>query len=107
MPYWNLSEIPRKVGKIFTRYAMLVKVSTKGQITLPKDLRQSLGIEPGSSVMISRRDDVLVLRPVTETLFDLIGSIPVEGSQDFALIREEIRQYVAEKAMEPLQNPNE
>ncbi len=86
---------------------MLVKVSPKGQITLPKELRQSLGIEPGSRVLITRRDDELILRPVTETLFDLLGSVPVDGPQDFALIREEIRQYVAEKVMESLQEQND
>ena len=86
---------------------MLVKVSPKGQITLPKELRQSLGIEPGSRVLITRRDDELILRPVTETLFDLLGSVRVDGPQDFALIREEIRQYVAEKVMESLQEQND
>lgn len=86
---------------------MLLKVSAKGQITLPTKLRKEMGLKPGDSVFITQRDDEFVLTPITVTLFDLIGSIPVDGPQDFEKIREETKKYVAEKVMESLQAQND
>lgn len=86
---------------------MLLKVSAKGQITLPKKLRKQMGIQPGDSVFITQRNDEFVLTPITVTLFDLIGSIPVDGPQDFQKIREETKKYVAEKVMASLQDQND
>lgn len=83
---------------------MLVKVNAKGQITLPKEIRKSLNIEPGDTIALTGMGDHVQLRPVTITLFDLIGSIPVDGPIDFDEIREQTRQYVAEQVMEGLEN---
>ncbi len=42
-----------------------VVVSTRGQITLPSDLRRRLGIREGGVVTIEERNGVLILRPAT------------------------------------------
>lgn len=86
---------------------MLLKVSAKGQITLPKNLRTNLGIKPGDNVVVSQRENELVLTPVKETLFDLIGSVPVDGPIDFDVIHEEMKKYVAEKVMASLKDQND
>jgi antitoxin PrlF len=39
-----------------------VKVTEKGQITIPKHLRDELGIGPGTHVEFARRDDAIVVR---------------------------------------------
>ncbi len=83
---------------------MLVKVSAKGQITLPKDVREALNIQPGDSIAITRVDDHLELRPVTATLFDMIGIHPVDGPIDFQALREETKRYVVEKVMGGMEN---
>ncbi len=60
-----------------------VKVSSKYQITIPKDIRKALGIEAGDKLYVGREDGKLVLRPLpkiknpTENLY---GS--VEGDRD-------------------------
>ena len=41
-----------------------MKVSEKGQITIPKDLRDALGIGAGSEVTIDRAGDTVVVRKV-------------------------------------------
>lgn len=39
------------------------KVDAKGRVTLPKDLREKLGLEVGTTVEIRREDDRLVIEP--------------------------------------------
>lgn len=41
-------------------------VSSKGQVVIPADLRQELGIESGTRVAIQREENHLVLQPITE-----------------------------------------
>lgn len=38
-------------------------VSSRGQITLPADMRKHLGIAPGSAVIIEERNGELALKP--------------------------------------------
>jgi AbrB family looped-hinge helix DNA binding protein len=83
---------------------MLVKVGPRGQITIPRALRQSLGIKPGDSVAIIQVDGELKLRPITKTIFDLVGSIRVDKALDFDAIHEEVKEYVAQKVLKTLEN---
>jgi AbrB family looped-hinge helix DNA binding protein len=41
---------------------MTRKVTTKGQVTIPQELREKLGIHPGSTVEFGVEDDVVTLR---------------------------------------------
>jgi AbrB family looped-hinge helix DNA binding protein len=41
------------------------QLSTKGQIVIPIQLREELGMVPGTPVSIEREGDALILRPVT------------------------------------------
>jgi len=43
----------------------VVKVSTKGQIVIPKDIREQLGIKPGMHVLVYVVDDHAELAPVS------------------------------------------
>ncbi len=79
---------------------MLLKVGPRGQITIPKSLRKTLNIEPGDSLAITQINGNLMLQPVQGDIFDLLGSIPVDGPQDFEQIRETARQYVARNVMQ-------
>ncbi len=38
-------------------------VSSRGQITLPADMRKQLGIAPGSAIIIEERNGELALKP--------------------------------------------
>jgi AbrB family looped-hinge helix DNA binding protein len=42
----------------------VVKLSSKGQVVIPAKLRRELGLSDGDSIIISREDDALVLKPV-------------------------------------------
>jgi AbrB family looped-hinge helix DNA binding protein len=77
---------------------MLLKVNPRGQITLPKFIRSAMNLEFGDSILLTQRDDEIVLRMVPETLYDLRGSVPVDGVQDFNAVIEEAKQQMAEDA---------
>lgn len=83
---------------------MLVKVGPRGQITIPKSLRYALQINPGDTVALSLVDDEIKLRPVTENLFNLRGIISVSEPQDFDVLREKAKKYVAKKVLESLED---
>jgi len=48
----------------------ITTVSTKGQFVIPSDIRQSLGIKPGTRVAVTLEGSRIVLEPVTEELVD-------------------------------------
>jgi AbrB family looped-hinge helix DNA binding protein len=49
-------------------------VTSKGQITIPADVRKAMGLEPGERVVFSRLEDgTTVMRAKTRTLSDLKG----------------------------------
>lgn len=41
-----------------------MRVTEKGQVTIPKELRDALGIAAGTEVSFERTDDVIVVRKV-------------------------------------------
>lgn len=52
-----------------------VKVLPKGQITLPKKIRQKLGIGVGDALMLEEKGNSIILRKGV-TIFDLKGFLP-------------------------------
>lgn len=40
------------------------RLSSKGQVTLPKEIREKVGLEPGNLVAYEVKDGVIVLRPL-------------------------------------------
>ena len=56
-----------------------MRVTEKGQITIPKDLRDALGIGAGSEVEFERHDDAIVVRKVNDR--------PTRGAQLAARLR--------------------
>jgi AbrB family looped-hinge helix DNA binding protein len=48
------------------------KVSSKGQITLPAEARNAIGIKPHDRVIIEVSDDAIVIRP-TQNFYALKG----------------------------------
>jgi AbrB family looped-hinge helix DNA binding protein len=69
---------------------MTTKVGRRGQITLPRLIRHRLGLREGDLIALLTQDDQVVLRPLTQTLLDLRGSVPVSHPQDFSVIRKQV-----------------
>ena len=79
---------------------MFVKVNSKGQITIPKSYRKSLNISPGDNAVVTESEGQLILRPVSETIFDMRGVIEVDEPQDLEAVLETTKQNVAHKFVE-------
>lgn len=68
-----------------------VKIGRRGQMTLPREVRRHLGIKEGDTIALIPEGDHAILRPITQTLLDLRGSVPVSGVQNFDAIREQVK----------------
>jgi AbrB family looped-hinge helix DNA binding protein len=60
---------------------LFAQISTKGQIVIPAEIREEMGLEIGTRVAIERREDGIFLRPVTpEFVRSLRGSTRGAGA---------------------------
>ena len=48
----------------------ITTVSTKGQFVIPAEMRESLGIKPGTRIAVTQDGSRIVLEPVSEALVD-------------------------------------
>jgi AbrB family looped-hinge helix DNA binding protein len=73
---------------------MTYKVGAKGQVVLPKELRDDLGIKPGDEVVFDKRDEEIVVRRAKtkrELLDELVGSLPPSDVDPLEVLLEERR----------------
>jgi AbrB family looped-hinge helix DNA binding protein len=60
------------------------KMSKKGQIVIPKDIRERFGIMPGDAVIFKVKGDKIIIEKVDQKMSDiLMDSKPVEDSLEF------------------------
>ena len=86
----------------------IVKVTTKGQITLPARIRRSLNIRDDSHLYVAQAGDLLVMKRVDElTLSDITGILErlaeekgVTGEILRVEVDEQRKRTVAEKGLE-------
>jgi|Deesub1362A_J573_1020465.scaffolds.fasta_scaffold13935_1 AbrB family looped-hinge helix DNA binding protein len=52
----------------------IVKVSRKGQIIIPKEVREALGIRSGGKLAVIVKDDEIILRKVEQLNISEVGS---------------------------------
>jgi AbrB family looped-hinge helix DNA binding protein len=79
-------------------YPMItIKMGRRGQITLPSVIRQKIGLQEGDHIAVVSQGDQVILRPITHTLVDLRGSVPVSAPQDFTAIRRQVMIRHAEE----------
>jgi antitoxin PrlF len=77
-------------------------VTTKGQVTIPAEIRRLLDVEPGDKVVFRVTRDSVELQPAVMTLEDTFGAVtPRSRPEDFSTLRdiaiEEHAQKVAEE----------
>jgi len=73
------------------------KMTSKGQITLPKEVRRLLKAEVGSVIVFEKEDEKIFIRP-TKTLLDYRGYLKERKKPaDFETLRERAKEYLAEK----------
>ena len=75
-------------------------VTYKGQVTIPKQFREALGVDNRDLVRFRMRDDVVVMESVKKDLFSFKGSVkPSQKPEDFKKIRRLVREKLAEETM--------
>jgi len=67
----------------------ITTVSTKGQFVIPAEMRQRLGIEPGTRIAVSLQGTRIVLEPVSEKLVDETRGILAGGPSLSRLLKQE------------------
>ncbi len=73
------------------------KMTSKGQITLPKEVRRLLKAEVGSVILFEKEDEKIFIRP-TKTLLDYRGYLKGRKKPaDFETLRERAKEYLAQK----------
>lgn len=66
-------------------------LTRKGQVTIPKSLRDQLGLNLGDRISFHLRGEEIVLKPVHRTILDLQGSVkPKNRPEDFGSIRRQV-----------------
>ncbi|TFG25365.1 MAG: AbrB/MazE/SpoVT family DNA-binding domain-containing protein [Promethearchaeota archaeon] len=60
------------------------KMSKKGQIVIPKEIRDRFGIKPGDAVIFKIQGDKVIIEKIQEKMSDILkNSKPVENSLEF------------------------
>lgn len=72
--------------------AATAKVGRRGQITLPKEVRERLSLQEGQRLAFVITEEGVTLQPMVETLRDMRGVVTVDGPQDFDAVRGEVRR---------------
>jgi len=62
--------------------ASTTRLSAKGQLVIPAEIREQMRLKPGTEVSIRREGNTLVLRPITpEFIESLIGCTAQAGAE--------------------------
>ena len=70
---------------------IVAKVTSKGQITIPKEIRERLGVHPGEDVGFEEKDNMLLISKVVgKSPFDKwVGKLKhLKGQRSDDLVRE-------------------
>ena len=70
---------------IFYNYSMIIrKISDKGQIVIPKKIREKLGIKTGNDLIFRIQDNHIIIEKIKEKLINILKhSKPIMNSLEF------------------------
>ena len=71
-------------------------ITRKGQVTIPKDIRDHLKAQEGERVLFVLRGNEVVLKVVRGSILDLRGSVkPVKRPEDFDAVRRSVKRKIS------------
>ncbi len=74
-------------------------LTKKGQITIPKAIRDELGLKVNDRVHFVKKGDDILIKPIKGNILDLKGAVKSKNlGEDFEQVRKETRKIVAKKA---------
>ena len=81
---------------------MISTVTSKGQVTIPKEIRNFLKIKPSDKVNFEVENGRVILKPV-KTLLNFRGSVSAKGKGDFHAERQQAKQAISMKVIEAME----
>ncbi|GJQ58027.1 MAG: hypothetical protein SCALA701_08280 [Candidatus Scalindua sp.] len=75
-------------------------LTSKGQMTIPKEVRNALNLKPSEKVIIVVEGDHAIIKPLRGNILDIGGSIRIPDKEkpvDFYKLREEVKKRIAKK----------
>ncbi|MDQ4078464.1 MAG: AbrB/MazE/SpoVT family DNA-binding domain-containing protein [Chloroflexota bacterium] len=80
------------------------KVTTKGQVTIPAEVRELLGLKPHDKVVFRVEEGKVELQPTAMSLEDAFGSVtPLERPEDFKKLRDVAVEEHVQKVIDEMQ----
>ena len=83
----------------------LATMTSKGQVTIPKEVRKQLHLKPHDKLVVLTDGDRAILRPIHGDIRDLKGILrdAVKGPIDFKKLRREFETAMAERQLKILE----
>jgi AbrB family looped-hinge helix DNA binding protein len=76
-------------------------LTSKGQTTIPKEIRAFLNLEAQDKILYQVEDDKVILRPLKGDIFDLKGIVKTKKKPvEFEKIRQVTKKRVAKKIVD-------
>ena len=75
---------------------MFARMTSKGQVTIPREIRQRFNLKKGSLLTFAIKEDRAELAVVEDDILALKGSVRVKKAQDFKAVRTEIERRIAQ-----------
>jgi len=66
----------------------VVRMSSKGQLVIPKEIREKLKLTPKKPVIVELVEDYAIVKPIPDLRKKLRGSLKGKSSMSRALVRE-------------------
>jgi len=73
-------------------------VNSKGQVTIPADIRKRLGIKPGQTMAISKEDDSVTIKQAGDYK-SLRGIVKINKPADFKKMKKDFHNYLATRSI--------
>lgn len=87
-------------GKGTTMKEFESRMTQKGQVTIPAEIRHQLGLKPKDKVRFVTGADGVKVQPAESKLAKHFGSVePINRPEDWTAVRREFEELVAEDAM--------
>ncbi|MBI2431022.1 MAG: AbrB/MazE/SpoVT family DNA-binding domain-containing protein [Candidatus Levybacteria bacterium] len=91
-------------GILIPRGAMMRELETrltqKGQVTIPAEVRSRLGLKPRDRVVFELEDDAVKIKPAASKVLAGYGAVrPRQRPEDWKQVEAEIEQAIAEEAV--------
>ncbi len=82
---------------------IVTTVTSKGQVTIPVQIRRALGLKARDRVAFTLTKDGAKVRPAPSALEAIAGSVkPRKKPEDFKELREIVKEEVARKVLEEM-----